>query len=119
MTITSLVGCLSVIRDPRQESKIEHELIDILVLCVFGVICGAEGWQDIEEVGHSRLNWLQERGFFVKMGSLLMIRLRALYRAFVQKSYNAVLLHGWQLPKKPLLARLWPSMEKRYAILRL
>ncbi|MDF1645462.1 MAG: transposase family protein, partial [Legionellaceae bacterium] len=39
------------IRDPRQESKIDHELIDILVLCVFGVICGAEGWQDIEEVG--------------------------------------------------------------------
>ncbi len=29
----------------------------------FGVICGAEGWQDIEEVGHSRLHWLQERGF--------------------------------------------------------
>lgn len=63
MTITSLVNCFSVIRDPRQESKIDHELIDILVLCVFGVICGAEGWQDIEEVGHSRLNWLQERGF--------------------------------------------------------
>ena len=63
MTTISLVDCLSVIRDPRQESKIEHELIDILVLCVFGVICGAEGWQDIEEVGHSRLNWLQERGF--------------------------------------------------------
>ena len=42
MTTISLVDCLSVIRDPRQESKIEHELIDILVLCVFGVICGAE-----------------------------------------------------------------------------
>lgn len=66
MTSVSLVDCLSVIRDPRQESKIEHELIDILVLCVLGIICGAEGWQDIEEVGHSRLNWLQERGFFKK-----------------------------------------------------
>lgn len=63
MTTTSLVDCFSVIRDPRQESKIDHELIDILVLCVFGVICGAEGWQDIEEVGHVRLSWLQERGF--------------------------------------------------------
>lgn len=67
MTSTvSLVECFSVIRDPRQESKIDHELIDILVLCVFAVICGAEGWQDIEEVGHARLNWLQERGFFKK-----------------------------------------------------
>ena len=43
MSTTSLVDCFSVIRDRRQESKIEHELIDILVLCVFGVICGAEG----------------------------------------------------------------------------
>jgi predicted transposase YbfD/YdcC len=60
----SLVECFSVIRDPRQESKIDHELIDILVLCVLAVICGAEGWQDIEEVGHARLKWLQDRGFF-------------------------------------------------------
>ena len=64
MTVVSLVDCLSVIRDPRQESKIEHELIDILVLCILAVICGAEGWQDIEEVGRARLAWLQERGFF-------------------------------------------------------
>lgn len=66
MNPVSLVECFSVIRDPRQESKIDHELIDILVLCVLAVICGAEGWQDIEEVGHARLNWLQERGFFKK-----------------------------------------------------
>ena len=64
MSRQSLVECFSVIQDPRQESKIEHELIDVLVLCVLGVICGAEGWQDIEEVGHARLGWLQERGFF-------------------------------------------------------
>lgn len=64
MAVVSLVDCLSVIRDPRQESKIEHELIDILVLCILAVICGAEGWQDIEEVGRARLMWLQERGFF-------------------------------------------------------
>lgn len=66
MSTTSLVDCFSVIRDPRQESKIDHELIDILVLCILGVICGAEGWQDIEEVGRTRLVWLQERGFFEK-----------------------------------------------------
>jgi predicted transposase YbfD/YdcC len=64
MSGQSLVECFSVIRDPRQESKIEHELIDVLILCILGVICGAEGWQDIEEVGHARLSWLQARGFF-------------------------------------------------------
>lgn len=64
MSGISLVECFSVIKDPRQQSKIEHELIDVLILCILGVICGAEGWQDIEEVGHARLGWLQERGFF-------------------------------------------------------
>ena len=64
MSGQSLVECFSVIRDPSQESKIEHELIDVLILCILGVICGAEGWQDIEEVGHARLSWLQARGFF-------------------------------------------------------
>lgn len=64
MTGQSLIECFSVIKDPRQGSKVEHELIDVLILCVLGVICGAEGWQDIEEVGHARLSWLQERGFF-------------------------------------------------------
>ncbi len=50
----SLVEYFSVIRVPRQKSKIDHELIDILVLCFLAVICGAEGWQDIEKEGHAR-----------------------------------------------------------------
>lgn len=66
MSEQSLVEIFSVIKDPRQLSKVEHELIDVLILCILGVICGAEGWQDIEEVGRSRLEWLQERGFFKK-----------------------------------------------------
>lgn len=64
MSGLSLVECFSVIKDPRQQSKIEHELIDVLILCILGIICGAEGWKDIEEVGHARLGWLQARGFF-------------------------------------------------------
>lgn len=58
----SLLSHFSVIKDPRQLCKIEHELSDILILCVVGVVCGAEGWHDIEMVGHSRIKWFQERG---------------------------------------------------------
>ena len=50
------------IKDPRQLSKVEHDLIDILILCIVGVLCGAEGWHDIEQVGHARLSWFQKRG---------------------------------------------------------
>ena len=50
--MSSLVECFSIIRDPRQESKIDHQLSDIHILCVLAVICGAEGWQDIDALTH-------------------------------------------------------------------
>ena len=53
----SLITHFSIIKDPRQLSKVEHDLIDILILCIVGVLCGAEGWHDIEQVGHARLSW--------------------------------------------------------------
>ena len=58
----SLITHFSIIKDPRQLSKVKHDLIDILILCIVGVLCGAEGWHDIEQVGHARLSWFQERG---------------------------------------------------------
>lgn len=60
--MNSLISHFSVIKDPRQRCKVEHELIDILILCVVGVLCGADGWSAIEMVGHARLDWFQDRG---------------------------------------------------------
>ena len=56
----SLVGYLSVIPDPRIERSRRHNLIDILVVAVCAVICGAESWTDIEDFGHSKEIWLKE-----------------------------------------------------------
>ena len=58
----SLSTHFSITKDPRQLSKVEHDLIDILILCIVGVLCGAEGWHDIEQVGHAHLSLFQERG---------------------------------------------------------
>lgn len=60
----SITEHFSVLKDPRQQSKVEHELTDILILCITAVICGAEGWQAIESFGHSRLEWLKQFGNF-------------------------------------------------------
>ena len=60
----ALIEQLSVIRDPRQAWKIEHQLTDILLLVICGVIAGAEGWEEIEDFGHERLDWLQQYGDF-------------------------------------------------------
>jgi hypothetical protein len=46
-------------------------LADILFLCVAAVIAGAEGWEEIEEFGKDKLDWLQQYGA-MKMALLLM-----------------------------------------------
>jgi predicted transposase YbfD/YdcC len=37
----------------------EHKLIDIIAIAICAVICGAEGWVDIELFGKSKLPWLK------------------------------------------------------------
>lgn len=38
------------ITDPRLERNKRHNLIDIILLSVCGVMCGADGWEEIEEI---------------------------------------------------------------------
>jgi len=47
------------VRDPRIERTREHKLIDIIVIAICAVICGAEGWVDIENYGKSKKKWLK------------------------------------------------------------
>ena len=39
------------IEDPRVERSRQHKLIDIITIAICAVICGAEGWTDIETYG--------------------------------------------------------------------
>ena len=52
------------ITDPRIERCKKHELIDILLLAISAVLSGAEGWEDIEDFGHLKLDWLKKYGSF-------------------------------------------------------
>ena len=54
MSIESLVRHLGVVEDPRCQGKIEHRLIDILVIAVCAVIACAESWDDIALYGRSK-----------------------------------------------------------------
>ena len=47
------------LQDPRIERGKAHQLIDIVVLAICAVVCGAEGWETIEEFGHTKLDWLR------------------------------------------------------------
>src|SRR4051795_9064260 len=59
MSIESLVRHLGVVEDPRCQGKIEHRLIDILVVAICAVIACAESWDDIALYGRSKLAWLR------------------------------------------------------------
>lgn len=46
------------VSDPRGPNVL-HQLFDILVIAICAVICGADGWVDIEQFGHQKLAWLK------------------------------------------------------------
>ncbi len=56
----SLLEHFADLSDPRIERTKLHALGDILVIAVSAVICGAEGWTDIEEFGKSKEERLQK-----------------------------------------------------------
>lgn len=64
MKTASLMEHLSIIKDFRQDWKVEHKLTDILLLTICGVICGAEGWEEIEDFGEAKLDFLRTYGDF-------------------------------------------------------
>ena len=52
------------ISDPRIERCKKHNLMDILLLAISAVMSGSEGWEDIENFGHIKLDWLRQYGSF-------------------------------------------------------
>jgi predicted transposase YbfD/YdcC len=54
-TITKHFGNIP---EPRLERTRLYELMEILVIAICAVICGADSWEDIEDFGHSKEVWL-------------------------------------------------------------
>src|SRR5258706_754090 len=48
------------VEDPRVERTKDHALLDMLVIAVCAVICGADDWVEIEGWGHEKLMWLRQ-----------------------------------------------------------
>ena len=55
----TLAESFSQIDDPRSDSGKRHDLMDIISIAVCAVICGAEGWADVELFGRSKYDWLK------------------------------------------------------------
>lgn len=49
----------SKVADPRKDRTKDRKLIDIIAIAICAVICGSEGWTDIENFGNSKVVWLK------------------------------------------------------------
>jgi len=59
-TSKSLIDHFNSITDPRIERTKLHLLIDIIVITICAVICGAKTWESIELVGKEKYEWFSK-----------------------------------------------------------
>jgi len=46
--------------DPRIERTKRHQLLDIVLIAICAVVCGAEGWVEVEAFGKTKKKWLKK-----------------------------------------------------------
>jgi predicted transposase YbfD/YdcC len=56
----SIVEHFAGVDDPRLERKREHRLMDILVIAISAVVCGANDWVAVETFGKAKESWLRK-----------------------------------------------------------
>lgn len=58
--LSSLADCFGDLADPRVEGRCDHKLLDMIIIAVCGVLCGADSWVGIETVGKAKESWFRE-----------------------------------------------------------
>ena len=59
-TPKTLIEHFSILDDSRDPRNRRHLLIDILIIAITAVLCGADGWTEIEEFGKSNEAWFRK-----------------------------------------------------------
>jgi len=55
----SIEKCFGELQDPRVRGRCDHKLMDIIMIAICGVLCGAESWVGIETVGKAKESWFR------------------------------------------------------------
>lgn len=55
----TLIESFEGLTDPRTPDDILHKLIDIVAITILAMMCGANGWNEIELFGKSKESWLK------------------------------------------------------------
>jgi predicted transposase YbfD/YdcC len=57
---TSLEECFRDLPDPRVQGRCDHKLIELIMIAICAVICGAESWTGVETFGKAKQVWLKQ-----------------------------------------------------------
>lgn len=57
---TSLEECFSDLPDPRVQGRCDHKLMDLIIITVCVVICGADSWTGVETFAKAKEEWLRQ-----------------------------------------------------------
>ncbi len=55
----TLIEHFSILEDPRDPSKCRHQLIEIIVVAIAAVLCGADNLTSIEAFGKAKVEWFR------------------------------------------------------------
>jgi predicted transposase YbfD/YdcC len=55
----SIVDHFGALEDPRIERHKQHQLLDVIVIAICAVVCGADDWVAIETFGHAKEAWFR------------------------------------------------------------
>lgn len=56
----SIISHFESLPEPRQSGKVAHKLIDVIIITICAVICGADNWVEVAEFGKEREKWLRK-----------------------------------------------------------
>ena len=57
--VASIAKHFAGLPDPRTGNAKVHIFLDILIIAICAVICGADGWSDVELFGKNKKAWLK------------------------------------------------------------
>lgn len=59
LTKASLVAHFAQVSDPRINRRKDHDLVDVLVIALCTLLCGGEGFNDMEDFGKAKYDWFK------------------------------------------------------------
>ena len=101
---------ISTIPDPRVERTQRHELADILVIAICGLLCRGETFNDLKNFRNAKLEWFKT---FLKLPNGIPSHeiFNRVFAAVDPGKFLEVWL-GSKAGGRPFQGRLWPWMAK-------